>query len=759
MVKIVKQNILLFTSFFLLFFILKIPISFAENLIIKNINVVGEKRLSEDFILSFLPDYPDTNFTNEILNNFTKDLYNTGMFSQINLNIVDSTLDIEVKEYPIINEVIFTGNDLLDEEDLLEIVSINPRDVFNKDNLNDAIEKVRVEYQKIGRYLADVNTKKVQVGEGRVNIIFEIKEGSLLVVKNINFIGNKNFSDSELKSKISTKEDAWYKIFGSNKFIPERLEYDKEKLKDFYNERGYIDFEVKIARGDLLPNFAGFNLNFVVTEGQRYIVKDISINTILIKENKKKLLEKEIFLKKGEFFDSRALEETSKFLINYFEDSGFSFIKVFPSIKKDKNKVDISFIITKGDEKYINKIIIIGNTRTNDSVIRRELLVLEGNAFNKGKLNSSIRAIKRLGYFQSVNYKIKDASVPGSVDVFIEVKEMNTGSVSFGIGYSSLNDTTMTFGLNERNFLGEGKKVRLEANLSSKKNTYSLGMTEPYFLDRKVSLFGNIFNQESENTKGDVKSNSQGFDFGIGFKNKDLSQNLKYKLSTSETTTSSTSSAASITGEEGVEIITSSITHSLSKDTRDSFFNPTSGFKWRFANTVAGIGGDSNFYSSIFNLKTYYPINYGDYVFGFKTGAGFITSIDDKITSSNRFFLGGRTIRGFDNTGLGPRDTGNNQVVGGNNFYNFSVEMKSDELMPDDTGLEWFVFSDVGSIWGTDYKTGVQGYDDIEPRVTAGFGLSMVTPVGPFQMLWGFPVQSESYDIEENFQFSIGTSF
>ena len=169
--------------------------------------------------------------------------------------------------------------------------------------------------------------------------------------------------------------------------------------------------------------------------------------------------------------------------------------------------------------------------------------------------------------------------MPNSLDIIIAVKEMNTGSVSFGIGYSSLNDTSMTFGLNERNFLGEGKKLRLEANLSSKKTTYNLGMTEPYFMDRNLSLFGNIFDQQTENSKGDIKSNSSGIDFGVGFETKKIFQKFKYKFSTSETSTSSTSTAASITGEEGVEIVTSSITHSLSQDTRDSFFNPTDGYK------------------------------------------------------------------------------------------------------------------------------------------------------------------------------------
>ena len=757
MLNFSKFFLLLIKFLLILTILAKFSLSYADQLRIEKVKINGAKRLSESFILNFLPEYPNTNFNNEVLNKFTKDIYNTGMFDKVSVKVDNYILLINVVEYPIINEISFTGNDLLDNETLSNLISINSRDIFNKNNLSDAIKTIKVEYQKIGRYLAQVNVKKIEIGEGRVNINFEIDEGALLVVKNINFIGNKNFSDSELKSKISTKEDAWYKIFGSNKFIPERLDYDKEKLREFYNQRGYLDFTVKVARGDLLPNFSGFNINFIISEGQRFSIDKIKINTSLIDDNKNLL--KELYIQKGDIFDSRALDESTKFLIKHFESSGFSFVEVLPSIKKRKNLIDISYNISEGSKKFINKIIILGNTRTNDSVIRRELSFLEGDPFNKNKLDLSINSLKRLGFFETVNYRLEDTNVSQAIDVIIEVKEMNTGSVSFGVGYSSLDNTTLTFGLREKNFLGEGKNVRFETSLSDQKSSYNIGVIEPYFLERHLSLSGNIFDEEIENKKGDVKTNRSGVNFGVGFKINDISQAIKYNLSTSETTTSSSSTSASETGEEGKEITTSSVTYGLFQDTRDNYFSPTSGYRWGFDNTIAGIGGDAKFYKTEIKAKTYYPIEYGDYVLGFKTGLGLITAIEDNITSSNRFFLGGKTLRGFDKAGVGPRDTGNNQAIGGNNYYNVSFELKSDKFMPDDTGLEWFVFSDIGSIWGTDYKSGVRGYNDKNPRITNGFGLSMITPVGPLQMIWGFPLQSETYDIEENFQFSIGTSF
>ena len=234
---------------------------------------------------------------------------------------------------------------------------------------------------------------------------------------------------------------------------------------------------------------------------------------------------------------------------------------------------------------------------------------------------------------------------------------------------------------------------------------------------------------------------------------------MSYKFSQNESTTTSTSTAQSITGEAGKDILTSSITYSLSKDTRDSYYNPTTGSSWSIRNTLAGLGGDAKFLKSEAKFRTYKPINYGDYIFAFKSGAGIVSTLDDKITRSNRFLLTGNIVRGFDNSGVGPRDLGNKGVVGGNYFYNSSIELTSDKFLPEDTGLQWLLFSDLGSLWGTDYKSGVQGFNDSSPRITAGFGVSMKTALGPLSVLWGYPLQSETYDVEENFQFSIGTTF
>ena len=351
MLKFFIKNLFSYKALFLLLFSANISNSLADSFNLKKIEIIGEQRLSESFIKKFVPNLKDGIINNQELNNLTKKLYMTGFFSNVELKIIENTLKITVKELPIINAVSFSGNDFLNDDQLNGIVSIAPREIFNKEILNLAIERIRSEYQKSGRYLAEVNVKKNDLSKGRINLNFEIKEGMPLVVKNINFSGNEVFSDSVLKSKLSTKEDAWYKLFGSNKFVPERLEFDKENLKTFYNQRGYIDFKVEIARGDLLPDLSGFNLNFVVSEGPRYLVNNINIQTKLIDKPFTTLYEG-LFVKKGDFFKNSSIGRVLVKKEHRRKDLGKKImIKSIEKIKEDKNEKKIEL----SAQKYLLK--------------------------------------------------------------------------------------------------------------------------------------------------------------------------------------------------------------------------------------------------------------------------------------------------------------------------------------------------------------------------------------------------------------------
>ena len=750
-------------NFFLIFVILiflDISVSFSNDYFIKKVEITGNKRIPLSYITNITNKYFNKKITDEEINLITKELFQSDFFDDITVNVANDTLLIEVVETPVINEIYFFGNSFFTDEQIKDFVKINKRDTFNKNKLNKAIESIKLQYSRTGRKFTKVEVSKKELSQSRVNLLFEITEGDLVKVNKINFFGNKVFSNNKLKSVIKTKESKFYRLFGSSVFKEENIILDKNLLKRFYNRRGFIDFKVLSYKRELLPDYSGYNVNIILKEGNPFVINDILFQNNLSNTITKDFINK-VHFKKGDIFDERALEESKKNINDLFEKDGFTFIKINHEIlnKDDKNsKLDLKFIISEAVKSYVRRINIVGNTRTLDKVLRRELLILEGEPFNGQKLKDSLNAIKRLGYFKTVNVNILKTDIAGVVDIEIKVVEDLTGSFSFGIGYDSVEKTSFIIGLDEKNFLGKGLKTRISIQSSDKATKYNIGITEPYFQDTPLSLSGDIFDQEIEIGQKDIEK--QGFDIGFGFKYYNYRNRFGYGYSSSKTTTDESFTGTSISGEEGIEIETSLINYSISSNDTDSFLNPTEGVKKSLKMSMAGIGGDSKFLKTEASFKEYIPFNYGDYVFSYGTKLGTISSLDDKkVTSSNRFYFNSNSVRGFDSNGIGPRDNGNNNGVGGNNFYSGQIEVKSRKLIPGDLGIDISIFSDFGSLWGTDYPTNVTGVNDSSPRASAGVAIYWNTAVGPLNFIWGWPIIEENYDKDNNFKFSIGTSF
>ncbi len=744
----------------ILLIFLDISVSFSNDYFIKKVEITGNKRIPSSFITNITNKYFNKKITDQEINLITKDLYKSDFFDNISVKVENDILQIEVVETPVINEIYFFGNSFFTEEQLKDIVKINKRDTFSKNKLNKAIESIKLQYSRAGRKFAKVEVSKKELSQSRVDLLFEITEGELVKVNKINFFGNKVFSNNKLKSVIKTKENKFYRLFGSSVFKEENIILDKNLLKRFYNRRGFIDFKVLSYKRELLPDYSGYNINIILNEGNPFVINNILFQNELSNTSEKGLLN-QVEFKKGDIFDQRALEESKKNINNFFEKDGFTFIKINHEIlnKDNKNsKFDLKFIISEAVKSYIRRINIAGNTRTLDKVLRRELLVLEGDPFNGQKLKDSINALRRLGYFKSVNVDIFKTETPGVVDIEIKVVEDLTGSFSFGVGYDSVEKTSFTIGLDEKNFLGKGLKTRISFQSSEKSTKYNIGITEPFFQDTPLSLSGDVFDQEIEIGEKDIEK--QGFEIGFGFKYYDYRNRFGYKYINSKTNTDDSFTGTSISGEEGIEIETSLLNYSIFSNDTDSFLNPTEGVKKSLKMSMAGVGGDAKFLKTEASFKQFIPFNYGDYIFSYGTKLGTITSLDDeKITSSNRFYFNSNSVRGFDTNGIGPRDNGNNNGVGGNNFYTGQVEVKSRKLIPGDLGIDVSVFSDIGSLWDTDYPTNVKGVNDSSPRASAGVAIYWNTVVGPLSFIWGWPISDENYDKENNFKFSIGTSF
>ena len=337
----------------------------------------------------------------------------------------------------------------------------------------------------------------------------------------------------------------------------------------------------------------------------------------------------------------------------------------------------------------------------------------------------------------------------------ITVEEQSTGDLQVGVGYSSIDKASFNFGINERNFLGTGRRAEFSVGVSERSTNFRIGMTEPYFLGRDMYASSSFF---SDTTKESTyTSKSQGFDFGIGFSAaNDIYHRIGYRVA-ENTSRSKSSTATSISGEEGKTILSSSVSYTLGIDKRDNRFDPREGYNAEIRETFAGVGGDANYLKSEVTTGYYKPFNFNSVIFGAKFNAGTVSGLGEKVTQSSRFYLGGRSVRGFDGGGIGPRDSGNKASVGGNNYYNGSFEIVSDLGLSKDLGMRWTVYTDYGSLWGTDYPAGVTGATDKSMRTSLGVGILWDTAIGPLSFYWADAINKKSYDVTRRFQFTIGT--
>ena len=724
---------------------------------VEEIVVTGNKRVAVGTVLSYLPVRAGDRVTRGSLSIALERLFETELFRDIDISLDGSVLTVTVVENPIINRVNIEGNDALSDKRLLEVLDIQPRRVYTRELALEATQRLIELYQSSGRYAAVVEPQIIELDENRVDLAFVVDEGPLIKISKITFTGNERFSDSALKRTISSRESKWFAIFStSDKYDEARLDYDVRLLRQFYLTRGFADIEVSRVQGGLLPDRTGFAVNFLLQEGQRYKVNEITVNSDIENVDTSELASLFEF-GDDNWYDVRALEQGLLEITNNLGALGYAFVNLDPEIvtNPETGQLDIAVNIGKARKNFVERIEIVNNVRTKDSVVRREFELVEGDAFNQIKLDESIRNIRNLGFFSDVKVRNLVGSSEEQTITELTVEEQSTGELSIGLGYSSLEQTSLAFGIDERNFLGTGRALSLSFELSQKRSNFRLGVAEPYLFGRNLTGRAGVFNDQVK--QDSVSISKTGFDFGIGFEAaQDYYHNVGYELSQSKTTESS-KTATSITGENGAQILTSAASYVVGQDRLDNRLDPSEGTLFELRQELAGIGGDAKFYKVTGRAAYYRPVNFNALFFGVKGRASQVVGLGEKVTQSQRFFLGGNDVRGFALSGIGPRDTGSQAAVGGNTLVTGSVEVVSHLGLSKDLNMRWTVFSDFGSVWGTDYPSGVTGANDKSMRSSVGVGLLWDTVVGPLSFYWANPVSKKSYDKTKTFQFTIGT--
>lgn len=726
---------------------------------VSEVQVQGTQRIDPGTVRSYMLIQPGDQFDADRLDRSLKALFATGLFADVTIRRQGDALVVNVVENPIINRIAFEGNQRIEDDELSREVELRPRVVFTRTRVQQDVQRIVEIYRRSGRYGVTIEPKVIQQPQNRVDLVFEINEGELTPVQTISFIGNKRFSDSTLRGVIQTKEYAFYRFLSNaDTYDPDRLSFDRELLRRFYLESGYADFRVLSAVAELTPDRQAFVVTFTVEEGQPYEFGKIGFEIALPRVTEQDLAEL-VVTEPGERYDSTKVDDSVDAITDKLGNLGYAFVDVRPRVDRhpEQQKIDITFQIGEASKVFVERIDIVGNVRTLDRVIRREMSLVEGDAFNVSNMRRSERRIRNLGFFKSVKVTNTEGSAPDRTNVQVAVEEQPTGEISFGIGYSSVDAIIGDVGIRERNLLGRGQDLRFGVSGSASSTEYDISFTEPYFLGRDVSAGFDLFRIEREYDESSYDENRTGGTLRAGYDlAPDLRQTVNYTLKNTEIQDVEDDASRYIKDQEG-ETLVSQVGQTLTYDKRDNRIDPRDGYIAQFTTEVAGAGGDERFLRLKAKAGYYVPI---DTVWGlaFLGQGGYVLGLGQDVSIAERFFIGSQTFRGFEKAGVGPRDVETDDALGGNQYYVGTVELTFPTGLPEDLGVRAFVFTDVGSVWNLD-DSGPEVRDVNSVRASLGIGMEFVTAFGRIRVDAAEPVLKEDFDKSELFRFSFGTRF
>ncbi len=681
---------------------------------IRAIVVEGNQRIEARTVQSYLLLEPGDPFDPDRIDLSLKTLFATNLFADVSIDRRGDDLVIRVVENPIINRVIFEGNRALKEDKFREEIQAAPRGIFTAARVQADVQRILELYRRSGRFAAKVEPKYKPLEQNRVDLIFEITEGPVTGVRAINFIGNEAFSDARLRSEIVTRQSRLWRFFSSNdNYDSARLEFDREKLREFYQNNGYYDFRVTSAVAELTPDQKDFYITFTIDEGRQYDFGEIRVETALEKLNAD-VLRTVVPITEGELFRGDQIEATIDALTFAAGVAGYAFVDIRPQINvnEETGRIDITFAIDEGPRVYIERINIVGNTQTLDRVIRRELRISEGDAFNRILLDRSRNRVRALGFFKDVEINELPSEVPDRTIVEVKVTEQPTGELSFAAGFSSVDAYLFDLSVSQRNLRGRGQAFVTRASLSDRQQILDFRFTEPRFLDRNLSAGIEAFATKQDfEREGGFTSEQIGTGLRVGFPLTDrMSIGLLYRLQSDDVKIRDqpiiidsngnllrqvTQIAGQNTpndplddrfrpvepgdvqpGERLVDIcdpayllrnticrsersdLSSILGYNFFWDQTNDPISPTRGFNFNLRQEVAGLGGDVRYLKTETGASFYRGIWRDDVVASARFSGGYVFPLEEGqgVGINNRFFRGGNSFRGFDVAGLGPRE-------------------------------------------------------------------------------------------------------
>ena len=728
--------------------------------VVREIVVEGSQRIEQSTIRSYLAVQEGDRFDPRRIDRSLKSLFATGLFADVTISREGEALVIKVIENPVINQIAFEGNKVVENADLEREISLRPRVVFTRAKVQKDVQRILDLYRINGRFAATVDPKIIQLEQNRADLVFEIDEGIETEVRRIRFVGNRVESDSDLRDIIRTKEEAFFRFFSTDTiYDPDRITLDRELLRRNYLRRGYADFKVNSATAELTPDREAFFITFSVDEGPLYKFGKIDfiagLRGLEVEE-----LRSVLSFSEGDTYNNIKIDQTIEKLTELIGTQGFAFVEIRPRVNRsrDKKTIDITFDVREGPRVFVEKINISGNVRTLDSVIRHRMELVEGDAFNASKLSRSRRRVNNLNFFSKVDIKRVPGTTPDKAIINVDVEEKSTGALSFGVGFSTDSGPLVDIGLRERNLLGRGQDLSLQTTLAASKSQINLAFTEPAFLDRDVAAGFDIFHKQQDlQTASSHDLQQTGFALRAGYPIvEDVRQNWRYSAEATTIENVDDDASEFIKSQEGRTFL-SQVSHGLTLDKRNSSVNTREGFFIRVQNDLAGLGGSVKYFRNELTAAQFYPLT-EEWILSLRGTLGHVVGLGQDVRLNDRFFIGGETLRGFQTAGVGPRDRLTLDALGGEVMYRGTVEVKFPIGLPDEFRVNGKLFTDFGSVFEVS-PSSPDIIDTAALRAAVGMGVSWQSPFGPIGVDLGFAFLKEDLDKTEALRINFGTRF
>ena len=741
--------------------------AYAQAFKISNVEVRGNIRIETATIESLLGLGEQSGLSAAELNDAIQDIRDSGLFESVLADVDDGSLIITVVENPTVNSVVFEGNERVTDELLRPLVRTLPRRIYAISQVRDDANAIASAYADQGRISASVEPRIIRRSDNRVDVIFEIIEGGIVEIERISFVGNRSFSDRRLRRVIETKQAGLLRLLiRRDTFVKDRIEFDKQLLTDFYKQRGFVDFKILSVNSELSQTRDSFFVTFNIQEGQQFQFGKVDISTVLPGVNPADF-EAALKVKKGQIYSPELVELTIARMERRALELGLDFVVVKPRESRNEKPLTMDLVLemSQGPRIFIERINISGNTTTQDRVVRRQFQLVEGDPFNPRQIRRTADRIRKLNLFGSTGVTTRQGSAPNKIIIDVKVTEKPTGSLSFGANYNSADGVGLLANFKEANFLGRGQAVAFSFTTTSNTNNLDVSLTEPALLSRDLAL--NVGASYRTTTSNNALYDTESLDVAAQL-TFPISENgrLGTKVFNESELIKNVTTGSTIIQNDATRPRRTNygLGYAYSLDNRRTGLNPKAGSFLRFSQDMS-LAGDENFVRSNLRMgaETYIGKDDVRLTAVLESGAlAFQNNTSSRIT--DRFFMSARTFRGFAPGGIGPRQkgVGYDDALGGDYYAVARFETQFPIGLPNEYGIDFGAFLDVGSVWGLDPSISSSAgvlYDSFTTRAVVGVTMFWSTAIGPLRFNWTDAVKKEGFDVEQTFDLTISTSF